>query len=709
MEREMNERLEALELEVKALRAEVAEIRKVPVASQAAALIKHKEPEKPLTKYIFPEKVQGQLGANTDQKESVAPAKIEPKKPKKTLEESFMWALPKIFMVILVLGVLWGLKLVSDYGFLSDTWKIVGGYLLSTALLGAAIVMEKKKIGAAALITPLYGGAFIVGILTTAAGAIIYDVLGLYVALVIALIYIAYGIGISYVKGNEGLTVFVAFTSLLLPYLLEYMEFSTIIISVFVVLLMGALLLVLVKYKQAIALYVTTFFSILALSILVGNTIEHENFLLLTLVVITGIFYFGWWKIFSDNEKDFKMHIGLLFGVSVFTLGSIAVNSGIFYKPFIVGTSLLAVQLVFVGVLWKEKKRDVFDVMATVAMLTLLNIFISINTSLDTILLLILLTTFAGVMVSIKLRTSIMKVTYSFLFLLATLMVYTFGSARPFFGIENLGLLLVIVFLLTAYAYAKRPKENLTWLEKQLKEIHFLEIIPAIIFGYVLWYVDKFEWAYPFFADVEYGYSYGFLLDITIAILFAGILIIPIRYIGRILPIIAGLTFTLNTLFILMDPLSGNGELAWGIIIRVLYLAVVLAIVVDVWFKGSIYRNFEKYIEEYSEALVITSIIWSVLSIFEFTNFMHLLEGLSWSGAVIINTFSIFIAAVVALLLGKQRDYKKLKLLGLLLLIFGFVKMIFVDLSSLDLLVRSVLFMVIGGVGLLISNRLLKK
>ena len=87
----MNERLEALELEVKALRAEVAGMRKVP------ALIKHSEPEKPLTKYFFPEKVQVELRAKTDQKESVAPAKIEPEKPKKTLEESFMWALPWLF------------------------------------------------------------------------------------------------------------------------------------------------------------------------------------------------------------------------------------------------------------------------------------------------------------------------------------------------------------------------------------------------------------------------------------------------------------------------------------------------------------------------------------------------------------------------------------------------------------------------------------
>lgn len=42
----------------------------------------------------------------------------------------------------------------------------------------------------------LYGGAFIIGILTTAAGAILYEVLGLTMALIIAVIFIGYGIAL---------------------------------------------------------------------------------------------------------------------------------------------------------------------------------------------------------------------------------------------------------------------------------------------------------------------------------------------------------------------------------------------------------------------------------------------------------------------------------------------------------------------------------
>lgn len=160
------------------------------------------------------------------------PTKVAEKEvqPQPSMEERVMWALPKVFMVILVMGVLWGLKLVSDYGYLSDGVKIILAYVLSLGLAVIAYVLERRKVGSSAITISLYGGAFIVGILTTAASAILYEIIGLIPALGITLLYIGYGIAISYLKKNEALTVFVAFTSLLLPYLLEYMDFSAVII-----------------------------------------------------------------------------------------------------------------------------------------------------------------------------------------------------------------------------------------------------------------------------------------------------------------------------------------------------------------------------------------------------------------------------------------------------------------------------------------------
>lgn len=122
--------------------------------------------------------------------------------------------------------------------------------------------LERRKVDSSAITISLYGGAFIVGILTTAASAILYEIIGLILALGITLLYIGYGIAISYLKKNEALTVFVAFTSLLLPYLLEYMDFSAVIILLFVVVLFAALQLVIYQRQaKASPLYCHILFS----------------------------------------------------------------------------------------------------------------------------------------------------------------------------------------------------------------------------------------------------------------------------------------------------------------------------------------------------------------------------------------------------------------------------------------------------------------
>lgn len=188
---ELLERIATLERELHTLRTEMQHLKEHVKFEQIVPI------KKEVAKTIVPPK-------QPIQKEpSIVQEKIVPKKEERSLEETFTRALPRIFMVILALGVLWGLKLVSDYGFLSDSVKIIGGFALSTGLGICAFMMGKKQKGSRVVALSLYGGAFIVGILVTAAGAILYDVLNLYVALMLALVYIVYGVLISYVKGNE--------------------------------------------------------------------------------------------------------------------------------------------------------------------------------------------------------------------------------------------------------------------------------------------------------------------------------------------------------------------------------------------------------------------------------------------------------------------------------------------------------------------------
>ena len=138
MNENQDELIEALEREVNGLRSELEQLKEVIIRSGI-------KPKQAISKQIPPEKVLHKIEQSTEKNWSLVEPDIQQtqdQKPQRSLEESIMWALPKVFMIILVLGVLWGLKRVSDYGYLSEAVKIVLAYALSVGLAVLAYVME---------------------------------------------------------------------------------------------------------------------------------------------------------------------------------------------------------------------------------------------------------------------------------------------------------------------------------------------------------------------------------------------------------------------------------------------------------------------------------------------------------------------------------------------------------------------------------------
>lgn len=738
MEKDLTHRIDALEQEVRMLRAELNGLKNsqsvqpgsqqnleksepflakqsepVKPIQQPETIAAPREKEKPLTRFFFPEEARahreaaqqptsGKLAIQTPvTAQSFTQQPITEEKPNQTFEESITRALPKVFMVILVLGVLWGLKLVSDYGFLSDTVKVVMTYLLSIGLAVGAYLTEKKEKASPVVVITLYGGAFIVGILTTAAGAIIYEVLGLYVALMIALLYIAYGIGISYVKRNEVLTSFVAFTSLLLPYLLEYMDFNGLIIVGFVLLLMTVLQFVIIRHHQRIALYVTTFFALLA--VMVVTTDVDRILFAISFILVLALYLFSWWRIY-DQASTFKaVHEGLLFSGSAFTL--LLINFTMEGEPYVewvlVLTMLLFAAAAWYG--WKQGARNVFDVVGTLALLTLVNIVITLGVSLETENLLLALSAFAGLMIALKLRVGFMKVTYSFVFLMVTVMIFFTNGVEPFFTIGNATLLLLLALMIGAFVYAKRPKADLTTFEKQMAELQLLDFIPAMIAAFVFLYIYRLDSAY--LASNSLPYCTLIILALAMALSITK----PSKTIGNFLPVflIAGYFYGMAILSF-THTYNPTDDL-FNIGTRLLYIAILVAILVDLYMEGSIFENWQKQLSKITEKLLITGLVLTVLLVMSLFTQLRVADYVSWEVSVIFKTMAIFIAASLALMFGSKRPYRSLKITGFVLLIFGLFKLIFLDLASLDLLIRSVLFMIIGGVGLLLSNRLLRK
>ncbi|MFJ7735063.1 DUF2339 domain-containing protein [Lysinibacillus sp. NPDC097287] len=692
MSAEMEQRIAKLEQEVVDLRQEVNALKQHRQKEQS--------PKNIMSKPII-------LDPSIAQKPKAKP-KPEPDiekvmKPTRSLEERIMWALPKVFMVILVLGVLWGLKLVSDYGYLSNEVKIILAYVLSVALAVTAYVLENKKLGSEAITISLYGGAFIIGILTTAAGAIMYEVLGLYVALMIALFYIGYGIAISFFKKNEVLTTFVAFTSLLLPYLLEYMEFSPVIILGFIVVLFGALQFVIIQHQQKIALYVATFFSVFAISILSLINGDNKTVFALTLLGVLAMFFMSWCRMDIVELVWKRVHAGLLFSVSGISLllMNLLVSSLAYSEVLLLIMFGLFIGMTFYG--HQHKLQEAFDVAGTLAILTLLNVLLVMNLPDDVDRLLLPFSAFVGVMIALRLRASVMKVINSFIFMITVLLSYFIHEPVPFFSIGHISLVLPLVYLIVIYVYAKRPKETLNLFEKLMKDIYAVDFLAVITCSYFLAYIGKIDAAY--FAGVT---DLPHWMCIVLAVLFAGSLIVPDKYIGRVVTPILGAFFMLITMSLTLIPYNMQGIEWLNIVTRLVYMAVIVAIIVDIYMNGRIAQKYHKLMEKFTDHSISTGVVLVMVSVWGLLYQLAYNQLLDWTIRIALTTITLFMFASISLWLSSVRSLRILRLTGFTILAFAIVKLVFFDLSALDLLIRALLFMTIGGLGLFLSNRLLK-
>ncbi|WP_342573798.1 DUF2339 domain-containing protein [Solibacillus sp. FSL K6-1781] len=684
---EMLERIAALEQELRLLKTEVQHLKQHAKVEQVVPV--KKEPVKPFVrqKLSVPSTV------------AVPREDLIPEKEKRSLEELFTRALPRIFTVILVLGVLWGLKLVSDYGFLSDSVKIIAGFVLSIGLGACAYYMEKKQKGSRVVALSLYGGAFIVGILTTAAGAILYDVLSLYVALIFALLYIVYGVFISFIKGNEALTVLVVFTSLLLPYLLEYMQFSGIIIGIFIVLLFAVLQIVIWKHTQRKALYIGTVFSVLALAVVSIFHDERLVFFAFAIIAVFSLFLVSFLRLYSSNSK---VHASLLFTFTVIVLSLV---NGILSRE---QTPLLIALILFLTIVagalyivFKRADRLLIDMFGTLSAIVLLNIITQLNISSEMTLLLMIVVTFGGLVVAVKHAILFMKWVKGITFTVLAFFVLMFYEVEPFFSLKHLNIVLVIAMLIGLYKvlllYKGTPVEE----KKRLFKLE--DIYPSLLYLVGLLYIWKLDWAY-----MPQHYT-TFLAFSVIAFAFAAVLIVKRDIAGQLLPWIAAGVYGIAGLVLLSTVWVDDRTVIVALIVRILYFAILWAIIADSWEQGWIYKNYKTFFSRYTEQLTIASMIISIIWIFSITNFMNFHDLINWSSAVILNTVFIFIFACLALFLAARRNYSNLKMVGIGLLFFGIIKMIFFDLSELDILIRSISFIIIGAIGLVISNMLLGK
>ncbi len=701
MKSELENRVELLEEEVRVLRAELMALKQPPPVV----------PKKQMLPRIFTieniDSASAKVPSTTKESSQTNNEKlntIQKGKPKRSMEETITKALPKVFMVILVLGVLWGLKLVSDYGYLSDAIKIVLAFGLSIGLILAAFILEKKNRSTSAVTISLYGGAFIVGILATAAGAILYDVLNLIIALMIALCYIAYGIAISYLKENEILTSFVVFTSLLLPYLLEYMDFNSVVIVAFIIVLFASMQFVILKHIQKIAFYSAAFFSVLSTFIVWVLQYDQHTLFVIGQIVMTIIFLFSWSRLYRHSDKFKVIHEGLLFGAS----GCILFNLNIMlFRESFAELYLLLLLGVFVLssiYMYKAKLSRAFDIVTSFALLILLNIFLVLNIDSSYQMLIMATSAFVGIMLGIRLQAPLMKVIYSTLFGLIALINYTIEDVTPFWQMGHFTLVILLIYMVTAYLYAKHPKKQQTRFEKWMEQFYLIDSVAVVIVLFFVLYIIKMDFAY-----ISTGGDIPYMLFMIIPIATIGSFLVEKKWFSIAIPAMLTLFYSMSVFVLLLSSIVTSDYSSLDILARIISLTVLVALLIDLYMEGRICKKWASVMKGRIETILCAGFVIVLLQIMGMNATLNNSNIISTGVAVTANTLMIFIISSLALLVGREKQWRKMKYTGFGLLMFAILKLFFFDLAALDLLVRAILFIVVGGAGLLLSSRLLKK
>lgn len=131
----------------------------------------------------------------------------------------FQKILPRVFIIILILGVLWGLKAAYDYGFITIPVILTLSILLSIAMIIIGLFQMKKE--RRILGQVLIGGAIPIFMLTIFAMHQIYDMIGSTPAFLFNLIAIAIGITFTTYFRSQSIGIISAVAGLLVPYLIE--------------------------------------------------------------------------------------------------------------------------------------------------------------------------------------------------------------------------------------------------------------------------------------------------------------------------------------------------------------------------------------------------------------------------------------------------------------------------------------------------------
>ncbi|WP_223700859.1 DUF2339 domain-containing protein [Sutcliffiella deserti] len=346
--------------------------------------------------------------------------------------------LPRVFILVLIVGVLWGFKAASDYGWLNSSVKVGLGYLTACMLLYAGYKQMHKK--REVLGQVLLGGAISILMLTTFAMHILYGMVGPTFAFILQVIWIIFGVWLTVRFKTQVLAMISVLAGFLVPFLIENTNPSIFIFIGYETILFVVFLYLAIQLSFPI-LYVSSYILLNGtLMVYYGFSPDIEQaFLLATAIIIQHavLLYF-----FLTTDFFWKVQAVTLFSSALITYWWVS----LIYQDLSITLFLLLGIGTYIALsyLWKDDKKRV-DVLATNGLVFLFFFFFHFINE-EIVAGLLLLQGVAAFYVAVKYNSLINKILAVFIYFVGTVMVL-FSFIETPLSIETLQWMILLVTL----------------------------------------------------------------------------------------------------------------------------------------------------------------------------------------------------------------------------------------------------------------------
>lgn len=627
---------------------------------------------------------------------------VKPERPKDsgpTFEQLLGIWLPRVFMIVLILGVLWGLKLSMDYGWISYGVRIVLGYLATATIFyfGYRQIQKKHTIYGITLI----GGVIAIGILVTMAAFYLYNLINYPTALVISLVYIALGFYMSKKSNSEILTVFTGFAGFLLPYLLETSTVVTWTFCFYILILFLTLFYLAISGGHKFSYYITFFFFQMTLFIFMLSAaypFGDEIYIVATALIqhLLLLFFYLRNKISNKLPTETMIYTNVVLMIAWVKL--------LEYNQELYAYGALAITYILLAIYgYSEKNRHLQAVFSAIAVFAVSAFILAFNT--DTVeakLSLLLINGTVGIWIGLYFKTIRTIAIASLTYLFTSLTVFLFVTLDKTFSIEHLTWLALIITM--CFIFYSLYQEGVKNFQLKIKSIDISLIIGQIV---LLMYLAKLIQMYmPVMND--YSHLYHINLSIFTAFILISFMAYRWRH-GSYISYLAVFEFLLIGLGFLSIPTSiyttTLAAFYFNLFVEIIYLGLFIT-AASMIIKGKILNKFrlQAHRQVFAVLAQVTSFVFLTQWYFAITDIYIWNDDYVYIG----HTLWMFLFAFLSITLGGRFKWKAMRIIGVVLIGICLIKLFFIDLISISLVIRAVLFIIVGVIGLVYSRTLQK-